>query len=61
MDEIHCPVYGWELFLFLLGFCGGQVGDNVVRKLCTAAFQVLREGGCVEQIYAKGHVLPPKK
>lgn len=47
--------------LFLLGFCGEQVGINGVWKVCTAAFRVLREGGCVEQIGDKGHVLPLKK
>lgn len=42
------------MFLFLIGFWGGHI-DN---KVCTAAFQVLSDGSCVEQVYDKRHVLP---
>ena len=49
------------MFLYLPDFCGDHVGNNVVWKICTAAFEVLREGGREEQIQDKGHVLPLKK
>lgn len=51
---MHFTIYGWEMFLFLIGFWGGRI-DN---KVCTAAFQVLSDGSCMEQVYDKGQVLP---
>lgn len=48
--------------LFVVGKCscfsevflGGHIGN----KVCTAAFQVLSDGSCMEQVYDKALVLP---
>lgn len=34
------------------------LGGNIDNKVCTAAFQVLSDGSCIEQVYDKGLVLP---